>query len=167
MANSFQRIGGRINREMAGKISCVWFFCTASQWTITWKCGCVIADLVDAEKEVWHLEVCRLQAGKAGFFKGKEAVAPGNRESGCSAPIMTVGEEESHSWLPTWTRAQLLEYQEEDAYVGLVKKWLEEGIPRPTQEEALKYSMEVRNLCVLWFQLSIRDGLLYREKENE
>jgi hypothetical protein len=74
------------------------------------------------------------------------------------------GEEEwvtGSNWLESWTSKELLDLQQGDSTIGVVREWVK-GSCKPSRRALQGHSKEVRQLCRLWLTLVVEKELLYR-----
>ena len=135
------------------------------------KCGKLdcpdcISDSVNSEKE---------SVNKTSVANDKTAES-NNQEPFQVFPVteiqnsdINVSESES-SWLPIWTRDELLEMQKNDSCIGPILNKLLNSESRPPKSEIINLTSDAKSLWSQWNSLKIENGLLYRRKsvqENE
>ena len=74
-------------------------------------------------------------------------------------------EEPNHHemWFDTYSREDLRAMQMQDEHIATVITWKEESSTRPIGRQVITTSGVTRNLWLLWDQLELHDGILYRK----
>ncbi len=97
---------------------------------------------------------------------------------GCAKPVMhvrSIGMEPCNhdddtdvgsTWAGGYTKAQLVALQEADADLGKVMAWMEESGHRPPRDRVAAESPVTRHLWLLWDQLQLTGGVLYKRQES-
>ena len=67
------------------------------------------------------------------------------------------------SWAESWSIEELKRLQEQDAAIQTVTAWLRSGNGKPSRQALKRQGSEVRDLCGIWPNLVIEQGILHRK----
>ena len=67
------------------------------------------------------------------------------------------------TWMLTWSKDDLKQWQEEDPLLVKVVGWLGRDTP-PAWEDLKPEGQEMRKLWTIWKELEVQEGILYRKK---
>ncbi len=106
-----------------------------------------------------HGGVMKFTISKVNQASGK---LPGNK-----AAAVNVNRN-NHSWIDGYTAEEIKKLQRDDSDLFKIIGWLEESTSRPDKDHInLRHeSPAVRNMYLLWKQLLIKDGVLYKKWET-
>ncbi len=103
-------------------------------------------ELVDVKPELLEGEAQERNRRWVGPIQAGEGAAPSDNDA---------------NWLDVTSIEELRVNQEKDPEIGLVRGWVEENRPKPSTEELLTLSQEVRAICAKWESLVLKDGVLH------
>ena len=65
-------------------------------------------------------------------------------------------------WVQGYSKTDIMKLQKEDADLGVIINWLQESETRPPRPAVTDMSPAVRHLWLLWEQLFLHEGILYK-----
>ena len=67
----------------------------------------------------------------------------------------------TETWLEVWTPEQLQQWQEEDAHLQVIRRWLKGSPDKPEWPQVAGEDRDVKTLWTQWEALTLRDGILF------
>ena len=88
-------------------------------------------------------------------------------EPGRSTETPVPDIDSASNWLPSFTLSELSEMQAKDPVIQKVRTWLDSESQCPGRDVLSGECEEVRELCLQWPALVVRDGVVYRKASGK